>query len=185
MKNNLLLLFEELYFREKMSAVSFYIPHVFPNISKERIAYSFQSNDLGQVGSVDFVAKRDKNGKSYHSAFVHFTTWGTSDCATRFLERVNDPAKEARLVYEDPWFWIVLPYQSKEEVPAEKRTFSGSVVARPPVGHHTALVDVSYARQLEAEIARLRETCLALTQENDALRRAGTSTTTTGVDIML
>jgi rubrerythrin len=43
-------------------------------------------------------------------AFVHFEYWNTNNPACQHLiERIQDPAREARVVYEDPYYWLVLP----------------------------------------------------------------------------
>ena len=93
---------------EVVAPLSVYIPRVFNNISADRIAQVFQNLRLGRVHHVDFVPRVDNNEAKM--AFVHFEYWNTNNPACQHLiERSQDPAREARVVYEDPYYWLVLP----------------------------------------------------------------------------
>jgi len=134
-----------------MNATNFsvFIPHMFPNIPKERIANAFESNQLGLVKKIDLVSHIDKQGKKYNSAFIHFSHWYMSDSAMRFLQRVEDPSKEARLVYDDPWFWIVLPNTGTRVLPGERKKCLEISMVDDAVSPLFALVDSTYAEMLE------------------------------------
>ena len=96
--------------------LSLFIPRVFANISEQRIERIFYSLGYGQVDRVDFVEKKGINGTGpYKSAYIHFDYWFDNDVADRFQERVRNPNKEARVVYDDPWFWIVLENKLMKE----------------------------------------------------------------------
>jgi hypothetical protein len=95
--------------------MSLYIPHVFSNISVEKISHAFESLGLGQVKKVDFVSKMGNTGE-YNAAYIHFEYWFDTDAARNFQDRVQNPDKEARLVYDDPWYWIVLENKSRKFV---------------------------------------------------------------------
>lgn len=129
--------------------LSVFIPYVFPNVSKERIAAAFESNTLGIVDRVDLVAKIDANGKYYNYAFVHFSHWCNNEHASRFLEKLEDPSKQARLVYDDPWYWIVLPNTGKVVVSGERKETIN--LSDPSLD----LVDTDYVAKLESEISKL------------------------------
>jgi len=93
---------------EVVAPLSVYIPRVFNNISSDRIAQVFQNLRLGRVHHVDFVPRVDSDEAKM--AFVHFEYWNTNNPACQHLiERIQDPAREARVVYEDPYYWLVLP----------------------------------------------------------------------------
>jgi predicted RNA-binding Zn-ribbon protein involved in translation (DUF1610 family) len=93
---------------EIVAPLSVYIPRVFNNISTNRIAQVFHDQRLGRVDHVDFVPRVDDNEAKM--AFVHFEYWNTNNVACEHLiERINDPQREARVVYEDPYYWLVLP----------------------------------------------------------------------------
>ena len=90
---------------------SLFIAHVFPNYSPGDVAAVFERLRIGQVEKVDFVAKRDRNNRKYNSAYIHFQHWFDNTAARNFQSRVLNPAQEARIVYDDPWHWVVLPYK--------------------------------------------------------------------------
>ena len=101
--------------------ISIYIPHVFENIDKSRISDAFESQGIGKVKNIDFVGKLGKDGHSFNAAYVHFEYWYNSSIARNFQERVLNPAKEARIVYEDPWYWIVLENKAKKHTSGSRK----------------------------------------------------------------
>ena len=94
--------------------LSLYIPHVFPNLNESYIANVFQSLRIGLVHHVDLVRKSDRYGKPYNSAFIHFAEWYTGPAVEHLQEKILNPNKEARIIYEDPWYWIVLENTGKK-----------------------------------------------------------------------
>jgi hypothetical protein len=118
--------------------LSLFIPHMFPNITEDRIASIFNTYSIGIVSRVDFVGKTDKNGKLYNAAYIHFDAWFNNSAVANFQERVLNPDKEARIVYDDPWYWIVLE----------------NTAAAPKVA--PAEVSAEYVASLERMIADLR-----------------------------
>ena len=102
-------------------SLSLYIPHVFANVTKKTIMDTFEDQGLGKVKEVDFVEKMDKNGKMYKTAFVHFDCWYDSIITRNFQERVKNPDKEARIVYNDPWFWACFENKGKKHIPGERK----------------------------------------------------------------
>ena len=92
------------------NVLSLYIPRVFANISKERVAHIFKSLRIGEVSVIDFVPREDSNtGESYNMAFIHFNEWYENTASKNFQAKVNDPDTDAKIVYDDPWYWICLP----------------------------------------------------------------------------
>jgi hypothetical protein len=55
------------------------------------------------------------------SAYIHFENWYNTDAAQCFQERVLNPDKEARLVYDDPWHWIVLENKARKYSAGERK----------------------------------------------------------------
>jgi len=98
------------------SIMSLYIPHVFPNLTESYIANVFQTLLIGRVDHVDLVRKTDRFGKPYNAAYIHFAEWYTGPAVENFQDRVRNPNKEARIVYDDPWYWIVLENTGKKTV---------------------------------------------------------------------
>ena len=101
--------------------ISIYIPHVFANIDKDRVSDAFESQGIGKVKNVDFVGKFGKEGYAFNAVYVHFEYWYNSSVARNFQERVLNPNKEARIVYEDPWYWIVLENKAKKHTSGSRK----------------------------------------------------------------
>lgn len=87
--------------------ISLYVPHVFANYSKAAVARVFNEY-VGDVKEVDFVSKKSHDGRPYNAAYIHFHAWHNNHATVNLQARVLDPAQEARIVYDDPWYWIVL-----------------------------------------------------------------------------
>ena len=87
--------------------ISLYIPHVFTNISKNKIVETFEKLRIGSINRIDFLNKKSKKS-NYNAVYIHFSEWYDNSAARNFQERVLDPNMEARIVYDEPWFWIVL-----------------------------------------------------------------------------
>ena len=100
--------------------MSLYIPHVFANISKEFIAETFEKLRIGKVNKIDFVYKLGKDAP-YNTAYVHFEYWYDNTAAYNFQERVMNPEKEAKIIYDEPWYWIVLENKAKKHVSGDRK----------------------------------------------------------------
>ena len=103
------------------SQMSLYIPHVFPNFTSEYIASVFEYMEIGSIDHVDLVARVDKHGNYYNSAYIHFIYWFAGPIAENFQARVLDPTREARIIHDDPWYWIVLENTAKKYVPGDRK----------------------------------------------------------------
>ena len=106
-----------------MSSFSVFIPRVFANIGEKRIANVFYQNDIGEVSKVDLVRRNNDKGESFNMAFVHFEYLFETTSAKQFKEDVENPEVKAKLVYEDPWFWLVLPFEEKEKPVQQQQQF--------------------------------------------------------------
>jgi hypothetical protein len=101
--------------------ISLFIPHIFENYTRDDVAAVFEDSLIGRVKGVDFVYKMGKNGKAYNSAYIHFHHWYNNNAAVHFQERVQDPNKEARIIYDDPWYWIVLENNTEKQIPGARK----------------------------------------------------------------
>ena len=99
--------------------ISLYIPHVFPNFDKAYVEDAFKS--IGEVSRVDFVAKQDRNGNNFNAVYVHFNKWHNTKRAAAFYDSVVDETKEARLIHDNPWYWLVLPNNAKRHISGERK----------------------------------------------------------------
>ena len=97
----------------QIANISLYIPHVFVNISKRTVAETFEDLRIGSVKRVDFVYKKGSNG-DFNAVYIHFNHWYDNVAARNFQERVINPSMEARIVYDEPWYWIVLENKTKK-----------------------------------------------------------------------
>jgi hypothetical protein len=109
---------------------SFYIPRVFKNIGEERVIGVFESLGFGRVDHVDFVRRRGEKGDEYNSVYVHFATMTDSTMVRRFLDKLQngDVQNPPRIVYDDPWYWIVLenkPQQARASASKPRIEFQG------------------------------------------------------------
>jgi hypothetical protein len=101
--------------------MSLYIPHIFDNFTKDFVASVFEKCLIGKVEHIDFISKLGKDGKTYNAAYIHFEYWFENSTASRFQERILDEKKEARLVYDDPWYWIVLENKARKFIPGNRK----------------------------------------------------------------
>jgi hypothetical protein len=100
--------------------MSLYIPHVFENITKEDITHVFEMLRIGKVCNIDFVTKMTNN-KVYNGAYIHFEYWYNNIANINLQEKIRNPDKEARIVYDDPWFWLILGNTGSKNVVGERK----------------------------------------------------------------
>jgi hypothetical protein len=127
--------------------ISLYIPHIYANYTSARVFDIIENMRIGEIKRVDFVPKTGSDGKPYNAAYIHFYQWYDNIVAHNFQERVLNPAQEARIMYDDPWYWIVLENKGKKHVPGERKpridldAFNDSIVNHKPTagfdGGHT------------------------------------------------
>jgi hypothetical protein len=91
---------------------SVYIPRIFNNIPNKKIADVFEKLGLGEVSTMDIIYKTGSDGSKYKMAFIHFANWYNTSVALNFKNKIENRDIEAKLVYDDPWYWIVLPNTS-------------------------------------------------------------------------
>lgn len=104
--------------------LSVYIPRITNEWAEEiRIANVFHANELGIVERVDLVQKQTPEGTSYYEGFVHMK-WFDTQSTRNIQARIMDSTRDARLVHEDPNYWLLLKNKnpmSAAEVRLEKR----------------------------------------------------------------
>ena len=89
--------------------LSLFIPRVVPEwASREMIADKFKMLDIGTIGRVDFLEKSSANGVKYYQAFLHFEMWEDNAATRNIQARIYNSEQCARLIYDDPWYWILL-----------------------------------------------------------------------------
>ena len=101
--------------------ISLYIPHIFANYTKDDVAQIFEDQNIGKINNIDFRSKFGQDGKPFSAAYIHFDHWFNNTAAANFQERVLDAEKEARIMYEDPWYWIVLENKARKVVSGDRK----------------------------------------------------------------
>jgi len=102
--------------------MSLFIPHVFLNLDKEYIKSVFENDyNFGVVSNIDFVTKINQDGKHYNSAYIHFEFWNTTVATANFQHNLKISEKGAQLMYDNPWFWIVLENKAKKIQPGARK----------------------------------------------------------------
>ena len=94
---------------------SIYIPRVFSNIDEAKIRFIFKNLSIGLVDRVDMIAKTNSKDEKYNMVFVWFSEWFNNSAAVNLREKIEDKNTQAKFVYDDPWYWILLPNTSKNE----------------------------------------------------------------------
>jgi hypothetical protein len=100
--------------------ISLYIPHIFANYTKDMVAKAFEILNIGKINHIDFITKMSASGE-YNAAYIHFDHWFDTIAARNFQSKVLDSTKEARLMYEDPWYWIVLENKARKFTPGDRK----------------------------------------------------------------
>lgn len=102
--------------------LSLFIPRIVPEwASQEMITTKFRTLDIGTIQRVDFLEKVGANGVKYYQAFLHFEMWEDNAATRNIQEKIVDPQQTAKLVYDEPWYWILLKNNNpltQEEVAA-------------------------------------------------------------------
>ena len=101
--------------------ISLFIPHVYANFNSAAVFDIIQGQGIGEVKNIDFVSKTGSDGKPYNAVYIHFYQWHDNIVARNFQERVLNPSKEARIMYDDPWYWLVLENKGKKHVPGQRK----------------------------------------------------------------
>lgn len=147
--------------------MSVFVPRVFANFSDERVVQVFERLDMGTVSYIDRIAKTDRDGKNYHSIYVHFESWNYDNTAVTSLHEKLDAGESVRIVYDDPWYWTVLKnttHKKTEEEEAADREL-GEIQEEMEVEPSFDLVDAEYVSKIEAELARMRAEVMFLRNE--------------------
>ncbi len=96
--------------------LSLVIPRVFPQwVDEEKIIKIFQDQQLGIISKVRIVRIPDEKGRSYpiYKAYLYFSVWFDNIIVKNFQYRIYNKEKQARVVYDDPWFWTVFENTSR------------------------------------------------------------------------
>jgi hypothetical protein len=137
-----------------------YIPYVFPNITEERIKKIFSCLNIGEVSRIDFIKKYEKNGKMYYEIYIHFSNWYYNVTAFNFQKKVVE-GNGAKLVYDDPWFWLV--YKNTSDKAAKQIANLENQIRKSKVDRDFIMLEM---KQLREENEKLKCMIEDTTTEN-------------------
>jgi hypothetical protein len=95
--------------------LSLVIPRVFPQwIDEQKIIRVFHDQHIGRIFKVSIKRMPNEKGRDYpiYKAFLYFSVWYDNEIAYNLQQRIFGPAKQARVVYDDPWYWVLFEHQS-------------------------------------------------------------------------
>lgn len=96
------------------SLTALYIPRVHRNQMHDAyIKRVFESQDIAIVSRVDFAEYQHPDA-NFCFAVVHIMFWIPGVISKHFRERIQSQ-REARIVFSDPSYWVVLPYTEKQK----------------------------------------------------------------------
>lgn len=95
--------------------MSLFVPHVFPNFTKEYVSTAFST--IGNVERIDFVAKLDRNGKQYNAAYIHFNSWHDNVEARHIQQEIQIHGQTKMFHDNSEYYWIVLPNTATKNDP--------------------------------------------------------------------
>ena len=108
---------------------SIYIPFVNKDITAEFIANVIEKNGLAKVKCIAIepykstyvsIVKNDMN--QYNRVYISIKTWEDTEAAFNFIQRLRNPNREARLVFEDDDWWHVEINNEQDKLLADKNT---------------------------------------------------------------
>lgn len=98
----------------KVTINTLYIPNISEYYSVSDIRNIFTKYAIAMVKDVDFVLKMNYDTfRVQRSAYIHIDYWFYSRVSANFIDRLQT-LNEARLVVNDPEYWIILPSTSKK-----------------------------------------------------------------------
>jgi hypothetical protein len=89
--------------------ISLVIPRVFPQwIDEQKIIQVFHEQRIGRIFKVSIkrMSNETECGIPIYKAYLYFSVWYCNEIAYNFQRRLLTGQKQARVVYDDPWFWV-------------------------------------------------------------------------------
>jgi len=105
-------------------SLSLMIPRVFPKwVDEEKMIDIFDQQQIGKVYKVSIIRMPDSKKRNYpiYQAFIYFSAWYDSEVAYNFQQRIFGQRGQARVVYDDPWYWVVFENTKRRLSNADKR----------------------------------------------------------------
>ena len=106
---------EDFKFNDKLSL---YIPVIDEKINQAFITSIFENLKIGEISRIDFVYSLV--GKK--QAFIHFNKWYDNASVHALQKKIMSPSANARVIYDKPKFWPILPNRMPLDVPHTENT---------------------------------------------------------------
>ena len=132
-------------------SLSLMIPRVFPKWTDEqKIIDIFHQQQLGRVYKVSIIRMPDSKKRSFpiYQAFIYFSAWYENTIAHNFQQRILGSRAQARVVYDDPWYWVV--FENK------KRCLSNNDKRIMRLGYQTYVAE-QYMLEQDERIRKLED----------------------------
>ena len=137
--------------------------------TSEKVKEVFLKQTIGIVNRVDIIKKRvtkqrkrerkHVGGDYMRSAHVYFKTWFDTEANRNLQARIMDPTKEARVVIDDPWYWLLLESNRNKD---EQRIYHTESLMSIMI-HHITIRDEETKAELKKQnkaIQRLQDFCI-------------------------
>lgn len=93
-----------------------YIPRIHISYDDKFIRKTFEDLELGIIENIYSFNPHTKYSK-YYSAMICFSYWNINNpAAVNLAEKILNDEMEARLVYDDPNYWVLLPTFSENYI---------------------------------------------------------------------
>lgn len=90
--------------------LSLVIPRVFPQwVDEGKMIKIFRDQQIGIISKVSIVSMPKEKGRKHpiYKAYLYFSVWFENIISQNFQDRIYGKARQARVVYDDPWYWTV------------------------------------------------------------------------------
>ena len=152
-------------FQTKQS-MSLMIPRVFPQwIDEQKIIKVFHDQQIGRIFKVSIKRLPDERGRDHpiYQAFLYFSVWYDNEIAYNLQQRLLGSKKQARVVYDDPWYWVLFVNKSARlnrnelrQMRTDKEVYLNEMIMFEHLVHHQELIQAQ-ERQFQVQQNQLLE----------------------------
>ena len=112
----------EMYYYNVDPKLVLYIPHLLEEYAnQEYIQRIFKSLNIGKVEYVHFQNIGTVGNKT---AIIYMKEWYCNTVVTNLQEKIKDKHQQARLVHDDPEYWVLLENKDTKEMISEQVAYS-------------------------------------------------------------
>lgn len=136
--------------------------------TKNKITEVFHNQDIGKVFRVDIIkkkvpderkAKRTHIGGDYIRSAHVYLNWYNTEANHNLQARIFNPEKEARVVFDDPWYWLLLESNRNQDEQRIQQIESNVNIIANTISNQNKETKAQLKKQNEA-IQRLQDFCI-------------------------